>query len=131
MHNLYFIIFLSYDSIPFLNLHSRVGHYGNGLNLFWPRVLPEISHFDVRKLTNIVQALCSRWNLRRFIFPLNGDVLRTYYVPGPLLCNRRLRNKNNIWESWMWSSKKYLWEEEIRRIHYEALCNSGLIGVWS
>lgn len=55
MHNFYSIIFISYDIIPFLNLYHRVGHCGNvgdGSKLFQPRVLPEISHFDLRKLAN-------------------------------------------------------------------------------
>lgn len=69
--------------------------------LFWPTVLPELSLFDLRKLANAVQALCCQWSLR-LIFPFNGNILRTYYVSDPIIDNRKLYNKNNIWGSWMW-----------------------------
>ena len=48
-------------------------------------------------------------------------------MPDPITGNRNCITKIIFEEVVCGAMRKYVWEEEIRRIHYKALCCSGLI----
>ena len=86
---------------------------------------------DLLAVQGTLESLLQHHSSKASFLQCSDLFIENLFYREPYVRQQKLYNKNNIWGSRMWSSEKYVREEEIRIIHYKALCCSGLILIWS